>query len=193
MKTPASIQGIVAALLLVSLAVVVACILKDQVVENPGAQALMAALQKECDPDTLGSDYAFSTSAMPTETRRLALLEKSRAMGSEWLPTLKRYLVQGQDSEFTQMVRLAALAMGDQEQLLPVCRLLAWSDYPAVRICAARELRRLHDPRTAEWFEAALDDDRFVVNCACGDDLERFYPVRTVAMRALKELGQNVW
>lgn len=188
----ASKRGVIGACLLASLAMIVWLGFRGSVRENPEAAAVLQQLWNECDPDTLGSDYAWSTSAMPTETHRLDLLEKCRVAGAAWLPTVQRRLVRAQDSEFTQMMQLAALAAGDPSQVLPVCRLMAWSDYPAVRICAARELRRLHDPRTVEWFETALNDDRFVLNCACGDYQERFYPVRTIALRALKDLGQSV-
>lgn len=158
---------------------------------NPAADAVFLRLQQECDPGNPNADYAWATSAPPTERQRLALLDECRNAGMAWLPSLSAWQQRAGDSELGQMLQVAALAMGDRDQRLPVCHLMAWSDHPAVRVCAARELRRLRDPRVAEWFESALDDDRFVLNSDCGTGPERFYPVRVVAELALRDLGQR--
>ena len=158
---------------------------------NPAADVVFLRLQRECDPGNPNADYAWATSAPPTERQRLALLEQCRKAGLAWLPSLSVWQKKAGDSELGQMLQVAALAMGDRDQWLPVCHLMVWSDHPAVRLSAARELRRLRDPRVAEWFESALDDARFVLNSDCGTGPERFYPVRVVAELALRDLGQR--
>ena len=72
------------------------------------------------------------------------------------------------------MLVVIAAALGDGDSIKHAGRLLAWSDFPALRICAAKTLRRLQDARGFEWFLDALDDDHFVLNGACGSLRERF-------------------
>jgi hypothetical protein len=80
--------------------------------------------------------------------------------------------------------------MGDDSKVIPAAKLMAFSESPAVRLCAARELAKLRDPRTTEWFDyAARNDDRRVRNEGCGRSAEFFYPVRTVAELALRDMG----
>lgn len=85
---------------------------------------------------------------------------------------------------------MLAAALGDAEWVIPATKLMAYSDHPAVRLCAARELGRLRNPTTVEWFDyAARNDDRHVRNDGCGREPEFFYPVRTAAVLALRDLG----
>ena len=68
---------------------------------------------------------------------------------------------------------------------------MVWSGYPAVRICAARLLRELKNPACQEWFTLALQDERVVMNNACGLDADgRIYPVRLIAELALRDLKE---
>ena len=60
---------------------------------------------------------------------------------------------------------------------------------PSRRCSAARTLRRLHDPQTIPWFRIALKDGHFLVNGGCGSYRELFFPVRTLAQVALREMN----
>jgi hypothetical protein len=88
------------------------------------------------------------------------------------------------------MLIVLAAGLGDASRMIPAAKFMAYSAYPAVRLCAARELQKLRDPQTIEWFEyASIHDDRCVRNDDRGSFVEFFYPVRTVAGLALKDFG----
>ena len=87
----------------------------------------------------------------------------------------------------------ASLRRDNEKSVQVVCRLMVWSGYPAVRVCAARLLRDLRMPICAEWFTLALQDERVVVNNACGLDVDgKLYPVRLIAELALRELNPTL-
>ena len=97
------------------------------------------------------------------------------------------------NDEFGQMRVLAALHRKNEKSVLDVCRLMVWSGYPAVRVCAARLLRDLRLPVCEEWFTLALQDERVVMNNACGLDVDgKLYPVRLIAELALRELNPTL-
>lgn len=151
---------------------------------------LLDQLERECDLSALGNDYLFYP-VPPTEARRRDLLSALRNHGASALAEVRSRLKQPRGAEFGEMLVLAAAALGDETSVAPAGRLMLWSPSPAVRISAVRIFRQLHDPRSIEWLRAALDDDRFVLNCGCGTPVERYYPIRTVAEIALIEMGQK--
>jgi hypothetical protein len=100
-------------------------------------------------------------------------------------------MTQEPDDEMRGMLVVIAAALGDADSVKKAGQEMAWSDFPAVRISAARTLRRLQDPRTIEWFLDAMDDNHFVVNGGCGTLREKFYPVRSIARLALREVASR--
>lgn len=149
---------------------------------------ILARLRHECDPDNPEADYYWSQRSMPTERKRAAIIEDCREIGAELLPEVRQQLAHENDPEVRGMLVVIAGALGDEMAVESVGRVMVWSDFPAVRICAAQVLRRLHDRRSVEWFRSALQDPHFVVNGGCGTLRELFYPVRGIAQIALREL-----
>lgn len=149
--------------------------------------SLLNQLEAECDLTTPGNDYEFYP-VPATEARRRHLIQELQAAGPSALPQIRTRLQQTGDQEFREMLDLAAAALGDEAGLARAARLLAWSPSPAVRMEAVRVLRQLRDPRSTEWLQTALQDERFVMNCGCGAPPERYYPIRTVAEIALLEM-----
>lgn len=150
----------------------------------------LRALEVECDPATIGNDYEWSQSTQPTERRRMELLRKLHASPRETAAAISRLALNpAANDECAQMLTLASLDAREKSSVLAVCRLMVWSGYPAVRICAARLLRDLKNPVCEEWFTLALHDERVVMNNACGLDGDgRIYPVRLIAELALRDL-----
>lgn len=149
---------------------------------------ILARLRHECDPANPEADYFWSQRTMPTERKREAIIEDCRSIGAVLLPKIHRELECEGDDELRGMLIVIAAALGNEDSIEKAGRQMVWSDFPAVRISAARSLRRLKDRRSFEWFLAALDDDHFVVNGGCGSLREKFYPVRSIAHLALREL-----
>ena len=150
---------------------------------TPALAGILSRVRHECDPTNPDADYSGTLRTMPTERKREAILADVREIGARLLPGVRRELAREKDSEVQGMLTVMAAALGDEAAIVQAGREMAWSGYPAVRICAARTLRRLRDRRTAEWFLVALEDDHFVVNG------EKFYPVRNLARLALQELA----
>lgn len=157
---------------------------------RPEVMQWLKALEAECDPATLGNDYEWSQSTQPTERRRMELLNKLNAHPRETAAAISRLALNpAVNDEHAQMLTLARLEAKDLPSVQRVCRLMVWSGYPAVRICAARLLRELKNPACDEWFTLALQDERVVMNNACGLDADgRIYPVRLIAELALRDL-----
>ncbi len=149
---------------------------------------ILVRLRHECDPANPEADYQWSQRSMPTERKREAIIEDCRRIGPNLLPDVRRQMTQELDDEMRGMLIVIAAALGDEASIESAVRQMTWSDFPAVRISAAKTLRRLQDRRTFEWFLDALDDGHFVVNGGCGTLREKFYPVRTIARLALREL-----
>jgi hypothetical protein len=91
--------------------------------------------------------------------------------------------------EVRAMLTVIAAALGDADARLSAAKAMTWSGYPAVKISAALTLRRLKDRELIHWFRLALKDGHFVVNGGCGLSREKFFPVRSVAEAALRDLG----
>lgn len=153
--------------------------------------ALLASLERECDPDSPNNDYEWSSNAPPTERRRMELLAGLKELGAPALAEVRDRRQAERDDEYGQMLAVAAAALGDESVVVEASKLMAWSDFPAVRICAAQVVRGLKDERAVEWFQVALHDQRSVRNDACATWRERFYPVRVTAELALRELGRT--
>lgn len=151
-------------------------------------QGILTRLRHECDPANPEADYQWSQNTMPTERKREAIIQECRKIGAELLPELRRQMAREQDDEMRGMLIVIAAALGDVDSVKKAGQEMNWSDFPAVRISAAKTLRRLQDRQTIEWFFAALDDGHFVVNGGCGNLREKFYPVRCIAQMALREL-----
>lgn len=151
---------------------------------------LLTRLEKECHPLSPSNDYSFSNSAPPTERRRREILARLHELRETASTEVKNRLESAREDEFGEMLVVLAAGLGDAAKVDHASQIMAYSQYPAVRLCAARELRKLRDPRTVEWFEYALhNDERRVHNDHCGRTPEFYYPVRTVAELALKEMG----
>jgi HEAT repeat protein len=155
---------------------------------SPAFAAILARLRHECDPANPEADYYWTQSSMPTERKREAIIEDCRRIGARLLPEVRREMAREMDYEVRGMLIVIAAALGDDAAIEQASRQMAWSEYPAVRISAARTLRRLRDRRTIDWFLTVLQDDHFVVNGACGTLREKFYPVRNIAQMALQEV-----
>jgi hypothetical protein len=152
-------------------------------------EQVLADLRFECDPASPGTDYTWAQSSLPTERRREQIIERCRNEGADLLRKVKARIALGEeDAEMHAMLIVIAAALGDAESCMLAARAMVYSDYPAVRISAAKTLRRLRDPRTVTWFRSALYDDHFVVNGACGTLREQFFPVRALAHLALLEM-----
>lgn len=175
-------------LTLALLFVLVPCLVLNWREEPPsGFAGILARLRHECDPMNPDADYTWAQSTRPTERKREAIIAECRGTGRRLLPEVRRALAQERDDELRGMLRIIAAALGDEEALELAYHEMVWSEHPAVRISAARTLRRLKDRRSIEWFLMALRDDHFVVNGACGTLREKFYPVRSLAQIALQE------
>jgi hypothetical protein len=151
---------------------------------------LLDELEKECDPDSPSNDYVWSSGSPSTERHRRQIIERLHGVRDATLAEVGSRLQTQRDDEFGEMLTVLAAAMGRDSMVVPAARLMVYSEHPAVRLCAARELAKLHNPLTIEWFEyAAMHDDRCVRNDDRGSFVEFFYPVRTVAEIALKDMG----
>ncbi|MDZ4404423.1 hypothetical protein [Prosthecobacter sp.] len=158
--------------------------------ERPSSafDGILARLRHECDPTNPEADYYWSQRSMPTERKREAIIQDCRRIGAALLPDVRRQMKQELDDEMRGMLIVIAAALGDADSVKKAGREMAWSDFHAVRISAAKTLRRLQDRQTIEWFFAAMDDGHFVVNGGCGTLREKFYPVRCIARLALWEV-----
>lgn len=175
-------------LMLALLFLLVPCLVLKWREETPGAFAvILERLQHECDPANPDADYSRAQSTLPTERKREAIIAECRSTGRGLLPEVRRALAQERDAELRGMLCIIAAALGDEAALKEACQEMVWSEHPAVRISAARTLRRLKDRRCVEWYLTALQDGHFVVNGACGTLREKFYPVRSLAQMALQE------
>lgn len=150
---------------------------------------IMARLRHECDPANPDADYYWSQRSMPTERKRDAIIADCRKLGPVLVPKVRHQLALETDEEIRGMLTVIAAALGDMDSVMPAAEQMVWSYYPAVRISAAKTLRRLHDWRTLKFFRFALKDDHFVVNGGCGTYREQFYPVRNLAQIAMREMN----
>jgi hypothetical protein len=174
--------------MLALLFVLVPCLVMKWSDEPPSAfVGILARLRHECDPMNPDADYTWAQSTRPTERNREAIIAECRSSGRKLLPEVRRALARERDDELRGMLTLIAAALGDEAALGQAYHEMVWSEHPAVRISAARTLRRLRDRRSIEWFLTALRDDHFVLNGACGIMREKFYPVRSLAQIALQE------
>jgi hypothetical protein len=146
-------------------------------------------LRHECDPANPDADYSWSQRSMPTERKREAIIQRCRNLGAKLLPKVRGTLEFEQDDEVRGMLTVIAAALGDSTACVPAAKEMVWSEFPALKISAAWTLRRLHDPRMVPWFRIALKDSHFIVNGGCGAYRELFFPVRTLAQIALREMG----
>ena len=166
-----------------------------RLVPKPGpdleVSALLDRLRSECDPEALSNNYSGTTTEQPTELACTQILKQLQALGPVARAEVQARLKTSGDDEFGEMLVLAAVVVGDDSRMLEAARLMVWSGHPAVRLCMARELKKRPDPRTVEWFQQALHDDRFVLNDACmRGEPARYYPVRVVAELALRDMGE---
>jgi hypothetical protein len=158
--------------------------------ERSEVQALLLRIESECNPDSPANNYEWSSNAPPTEKHRREILERLHELREAAADEVRVRLLKKRIDEFGEMLVVIAAAMGDETKIIPAAKLMAYSEHPAVRLSAARELMKLRDSRTVEWFEyAACNDDRRVRNDGCGRTAEYYYPVRTVAVLALKDMG----
>lgn len=148
-------------------------------------QPILQSLRHECDPANPEADYSFVQTALPTERKRAALLQRCLDLGPGLLPLIKDALQHETDEEVHGMLTVFAAALGDTESIEPAARCMTGHDFPALKITAAKALRPIRDPMLTPWFRLALEDWHFVVNGACGIERERFYPVRSIAAQAL--------
>lgn len=155
---------------------------------SPAFEGILARLRHECDPANPEADYNWSQRSMPTEKKREAIIEDCRRLGVDLLPVVRREMACEADDEVRGMLIVIAAALGDKAAVEQAGRQMAWSDYPAVRISAAKTLRRLRDRRTINWFLTAMQDGHFVINGGCGLQREQFYPVRCIAQIAVREI-----
>lgn len=151
-------------------------------------QDIMDRLQHECDPANAETDYSWSQMSLPTEKKLEAILQDCRLLGPSLLPQIRGQIKTEKNDELRGMWIVVAAALHDAEYLESAGQQMVWSSFPALRICAAKTLRRLRDRRSIDWFMGALNDPHFFVNGHCGLQRENFYPVRSIAEIALKEI-----
>jgi hypothetical protein len=150
---------------------------------------ILAELRHECDPANPGADYSWTQNTMPTERKREAILQRCRLLGPSLLPEVRAALAAEKSDEVRGMLTVIAAALGDADCRLPAAKEMTWSYYPALKISAAKTLRRLKDRELIPWFRMAMKDDHFVVNGGCGLLREKFFPVRSLAETALRDFG----
>lgn len=163
-------------------------VLNWQESSSPAFEGILARLRHECDAGNPEADYSMSQRSMPTEKKREVIVEDCRKLGVGLLPVVRREVAREVDDEVRGMLIVIAAALGDADAVEQAARQMTWSDYPAVRISAAKTLRRLHDRRTIKWFLTAMQDGHFVINGGCGIQREQFYPVRCIAQIAVREI-----
>ena len=174
--------------LVVLLFVLVPClVLNWGGVGEPAFEEILARLRHECDPENPEADYYWSQRSMPTERKRQAIIDDCRKIGSALLTHIHRQIEHEADEEVRGMLIVIAASLGHTPSLEQAGREMTMSDFPAVRISAARTLRQLHDPASIDWLLLALNDGHFVINGGCGTLREKFYPVRGIARLALLE------
>lgn len=179
-------------LIIAALFVLVPCLVLNWSVRSDSVfDGILARVRHECDPANPEADFQWSQRSMPTEKKREAIIEDCRKLGAVVLPDVRKQLEREDDYEVHGMLVVIAAALGDKGALDKAARLMVWSDFPAVRISAARTLSRLRDRRTYDWFVSALDDEHFVVNGGCGSLREKFYPVRAIAQITLREMNAH--
>ncbi|MEZ0389729.1 MAG: hypothetical protein ACAI34_21800 [Verrucomicrobium sp.] len=171
----------------------------------PQTTQLLAQLKAVCLADTTLNDYFATNSAQPTEHLRDEILNALTNADEPALPEILCQIAEvaantaapTASAEYIEMLHLAALRLGEASAARHVADLMIYSDFPAVRIAAARLLRRIHGQAhlaftTRDYFVRALRDPRFVSNDGCGTLPDKYYPVRTIAALALKEMGIDV-
>jgi hypothetical protein len=180
-------------ILVALLFVLVLCVVLEWNEEpSPAFAGILARLRHECDPANPESDYSWFQRSMPTERKRAVILADARTIGAKLLPELRRELTLERDAEVRGMLWVMAADLGDEAAMVQAGQELEWSWFPAVRIAAARTLRRLRDRRAIGCLLQALQDEHFVVNGGCGTLREKYYPVRVLAELALQEVMTTV-
>jgi hypothetical protein len=168
-------------------------VLKWRLNDDPAMKDIMVRLQHECDPTNPEADYSWSQTSMPTESKREAIIQKCCLLGPSLLPDIRFLIKTEKNEELRGMLIVIAAALKDAEYLESAGQQMAWSSSPALRISAAKTLRRLRDPRSIDWFMAALNDPHFSVNGGCGLWRENFYPVRSIAEISLREIMADLY
>jgi len=149
----------------------------------------MVRLKAECDLARQSDKELWTRGVTRTESERLNAIAQLKSLGGKIVP-LVRAESQHATNEYREMLTVALAALRDDAAILEAADLMLVTERPAVRVCAALELRGVKDKRTIGHFKKALGDSYKRLDGCCmrvGDGM--IYPVRRIASGALVDLG----
>ncbi len=144
-------------------------------------------LKKECDNPKVSNESYFTSYLSKTELNRSKYIGELKAMGDVAVSSVRQELPPAK-GEYKQMLVVALAALGDNTAIWQASRLMLKAQLPAVRVCAAHELRKLQDKRLIEPFKQAFSDTFQRMDGSCVNK-RMIYPVRLIASSALVKLG----
>ena len=153
------------------------------------ARDALTRLKAECDVPGQTNASLWTSYVSATERARHKAIEELQSLDGKIAP-LVRAESQQATNEYREMLTVALAALRDDAAILAAAELMVASQKPAVRVCAALELRAIKDKRTIAHFKKALTDPFEREDGSCvriGDG--KIYPVRIIASDALVELG----
>jgi hypothetical protein len=153
------------------------------------ASEALTRLRAECDVPGQTNAAVWTAYVSATEKARHEVIAQLKTLGGEIAVEVRRELEHAR-GEYREMLVITLAALGDEKAVTQASELMLHSERPAVRVCAAWELRGLKDKRTLAYFKQALQDpykrkDGSRVQIADG----MVYPVRIIASDALVDLG----
>ena len=152
--------------------------------------ASLSKLKLECDRSHLSNESRWTSYLSATEVERGDCIANLKTAREAALPQVRKELETAK-GEYKEMLTIALAALGDEAALNQTGELMLKAQKPAVRVCAARELRRLKNKGLIEPFKQALADPFKRSDTSC---LKRgmIYPVRLIASDALVDLGLSL-
>src|SRR6266513_2475013 len=145
------------------------------------ARSALARLKAECDVAGQSNSSLWTSYVSATEKARHEIIAQLKSLGAEIVPFVRAEFQHGK-GEYREMLTLALAALGDDAALLSAADVLLVSERPAVRVCAAWQLRGVKDKRTIEQLKKALRDSYKRQDGGCvriGEGM--IYPVRIIA------------
>lgn len=157
---------------------------------DAGVSEVLQYLKSECDNPKVSNECAWTYYASETELARFRCIKQLKSMGDDAQAQVRRELATAK-GEYRQMLTIALAAFGDNSSIYQSGQLMLHARLPAVRVCAAGELRRLKDSRMLEPFKLALADGFKRRDGSCVSR-GMIYPVRLIASDALVDLGMSL-
>jgi hypothetical protein len=148
---------------------------------------ILKKLKNECDNPKISNDSAWISYCSETELKRIGCIAALKLLGPVAEAQVRQELAAAK-GEYREMLVVTLAAFGDNTSIWQAGRLMVKAKLPAVRVCAALELRRRKDKRLIEPFKQALADpfQRMDGRCVMPGML---YPIRNIATDALVGLG----